>query len=64
MDSPEISSRGRDGPDEPTREGDDYLVGPVGGIGALQGSWDGEGATLQADPISTLLSELHIIKKF
>jgi hypothetical protein len=29
IDSPGIPSRGLDGPDEPTRERDDYLVGPV-----------------------------------
>jgi len=32
MDRHEISSRGLDGPDEPTRERDDYLVSPVVGI--------------------------------
>jgi len=35
MDTPEIPSRGLDGPDEPTRERYDYLVGPVVGIETL-----------------------------
>jgi len=35
IDSPEIPSRGQDGPDEPTQERDDYLVSPVVGIDTL-----------------------------
>ena len=62
MDSPEIPSRGLDGPDEPTRERDDYLVSPVVGIDTLSVTRDGEGATPEADLISTPQSELHFIK--
>jgi hypothetical protein len=35
MDSPEIPSRGLDGPDEPMQERDDFLVSPVVGIDTL-----------------------------
>jgi len=62
MDRPEIPSRGLDGTEEPTRERDDYLISPVVGIDTLSETRDGEGATPEADLISTLQSELHFIK--
>jgi hypothetical protein len=62
MDSPGIPSGELDGPDEPMRERDDYLVSPVVGIDTLSETRDGEGAIPEADLISTLQSELHFIK--
>ena len=62
MDRPETPSRGLDGPEEPTRERNDYLISPVVGIDTHSETQDGEGATPEADLISTLHSELQFIK--
>jgi len=63
MDRPETPSRWLDGPEEPTRKRDDYLISPVVGIDRLSENRDREGATPEADLISTLQSELEFYQK-
>jgi len=62
MDRPETQRREVDGPEEPTRERDDYLISPVVGIDTHSETRDGEGATPETDLMSTLQPELHFIK--